>query len=135
MSPTGSPPWAERYDRDLADVFAVQDEIARAVVAAIEPQLYAAEGFRSAAEHPDILDAWDLATRALQHYLAAVTPAGQSGLAQALLEKAIASRSRLRPGAQPAGGLPYVCGPYRLADCRRRSDSGARRAGGDPRRQ
>ena len=42
---TGSHVWAERYDRDLEDVFAVQDEITQAVVAAIEPQLYAAERF------------------------------------------------------------------------------------------
>ena len=44
---TGSHIWAERYDRDLADVFAVQDEITEAIVAAIEPQLYAAENFRA----------------------------------------------------------------------------------------
>jgi TolB-like protein len=36
---TGSHIWAERYDRDLADVFAVQDEITEAIVAAIEPKL------------------------------------------------------------------------------------------------
>src|SRR5207302_11131671 len=42
---TGSHLWAERYDRDLADVFAVQDEITEAIVATIEPQLYAAENF------------------------------------------------------------------------------------------
>ena len=35
---TGSHIWAERYDRKLADVFAVQDEITEAIVAAIEPQ-------------------------------------------------------------------------------------------------
>ncbi len=44
---TGSHIWAERYDRELADVFAVQDEITEAIVAAIEPQLYAAENFRA----------------------------------------------------------------------------------------
>ena len=46
---TGSHIWAERYDRDFADVFAVQDEITEAIVAAIEPQLYAAENFASGA--------------------------------------------------------------------------------------
>src|SRR5204862_2387358 len=40
---TGSQLWAERNDRELTDVFAVQDEITEAIVAAIEPQLYAAE--------------------------------------------------------------------------------------------
>ena len=44
---TGSHIWAERYDRELADVFAVQDEITEAIVGAIEPQLYAAENFRA----------------------------------------------------------------------------------------
>jgi len=43
---TGSHIWAERYDRHLADVFAVQDEITESIVAAIEPQLHAAENFR-----------------------------------------------------------------------------------------
>ena len=46
---TGSHVWAERYDRRLADVFAVQDEITEAIVASIEPQLYAAEHFHSVA--------------------------------------------------------------------------------------
>ena len=46
---TGSHLWAERYDRELADVFAVQDEITEAIVAAIEPQLYAAENFAPSA--------------------------------------------------------------------------------------
>ena len=40
--------WAERYDRQLDDLFAVQDEITENVVASIEPQLYAEEGFRAA---------------------------------------------------------------------------------------
>src|SRR5205807_381241 len=39
----GSHVWAERYDRQLADIFAVQDEITERVVGTIEPQLYAAE--------------------------------------------------------------------------------------------
>jgi TolB-like protein len=60
---TGSHIWAERYDRDLADVFAVQDEITEAIVAAIEPQLYAAENFRAQRKAPDSMDAWDLVMR------------------------------------------------------------------------
>jgi hypothetical protein len=65
---TDSHLWAERYDRDLADVFAVQDEITQAVVAAIEPQLYAAEDFRARRQTPDNMAAWDLVMRALSHY-------------------------------------------------------------------
>src|SRR5205085_2848111 len=44
---TGGHHWAEKYDRELGDIFAVQDEITRSVVAAIEPQLLAAEGVRA----------------------------------------------------------------------------------------
>jgi len=44
---TGQQLWAERYDRRLSDVFAIQDEIAESIVAAIEPQVHAAESFRA----------------------------------------------------------------------------------------
>jgi TolB-like protein len=85
---TGSHIWAERYDRDLADVFAVQDEITEAIVAAIEPQLYAAENFRAQRKPPNSLDAWDLVMRALSHYWRVTRQ--DTIVAQALLEKAIA---------------------------------------------
>jgi TolB-like protein len=84
---TGSHIWAERYDRDLADVFAVQDEITEAIVAAIEPQLYAAENFRARRKPPDSMDAWDLVMRALSHYWRVTRQ--DNLVAQALLEKAI----------------------------------------------
>jgi TolB-like protein/cytochrome c-type biogenesis protein CcmH/NrfG len=85
---TGSHIWAERYDRDLADVFAVQDEITEAIVAAIEPQIYAAENFRARRKPPNSMDAWDLVMRALSHYWRVTRQ--DNVVAQALLEKAIA---------------------------------------------
>ncbi len=84
---TGGHIWAERYDRGLADVFAVQDEITEAIVAAIEPQLYAAENFRAKRKPPDSMDAWDLVMRALSHYWRVTRQ--DNVVAQALLEKAI----------------------------------------------
>ncbi|WP_395712214.1 winged helix-turn-helix domain-containing tetratricopeptide repeat protein [Reyranella sp.] len=84
---TGSHIWAERYDRALADVFAVQDEISQAIVAAIEPQLYAAESSHARRSTPDSLDAWDLVMRALTHYWRVTRQ--DNVVAQALLEKAI----------------------------------------------
>jgi TolB-like protein len=62
---TGNHVWAERYDRDLADIFAVQDEITERVVATIEPELYAAEHFRAQRKPPESLDAWECVMRAL----------------------------------------------------------------------
>jgi TolB-like protein/cytochrome c-type biogenesis protein CcmH/NrfG len=84
---TGSHLWAERYDRNLVDVFAVQDEITQAVVAAVEPQLYAAENFRARRKAPDNMDAWDLVMRALSHYWRVTRQ--DNLVAEALLEKAI----------------------------------------------
>src|SRR5207237_6642446 len=85
---TGRHLWAERYDSDLSDVFAVQDEITQAIVAAIEPQLYAAESFRAQRKPPDSMDAWDLVMRALSHYWRVTRQ--DNVVAQALLEKATA---------------------------------------------
>jgi TolB-like protein len=85
---TGSHIWAERYDRSLGDVFAVQDEITEAIVAAIEPQVYAAENFRAQRKPPDSLDAWDLVMRGLSHFWRVTRQ--DNIVAQALLEKAIA---------------------------------------------
>jgi TolB-like protein/Flp pilus assembly protein TadD len=59
--------WAEHYDRELADVFTVEDEITESVVAAIEPQLYAAEHLRIQSKPPESLDAWGCVIRALWH--------------------------------------------------------------------
>lgn len=84
---TGGHIWAEHYDRELADVFAVQDEITEAIVAAIEPQLYAAESFHAQRKAPESLDAWDLVMRALSHFWRVTRQ--DNVVAQALLEKAI----------------------------------------------
>jgi TolB-like protein/tetratricopeptide (TPR) repeat protein len=85
---SGSQIWAERYDRALLDVFAVQDEITGAVVASIEPQIYAAENFHTKRKPPDSMDAWDLVMRALSHYWRVTRQ--DNVVAQALLEKATA---------------------------------------------
>jgi TolB-like protein len=61
---TGGHHWAERYDRELGDIFAVQDEITRNVVAAIEPRLLAAEGIRTLLRSPNDLGAWERVARA-----------------------------------------------------------------------
>ena len=64
---TGGHHWAERYDRKLGDIFAVQDEITRSVAAAIEPRLLAAEGVRALSRSAEDLGAWDLVARAQTH--------------------------------------------------------------------
>jgi len=64
---TGSQVWAERYDRDLADIFAVQDEITEAVTIAIAPAIADAEQQRAMRKPPGSLDAWAAYQRGLWH--------------------------------------------------------------------
>jgi adenylate cyclase len=79
--------WAERYDRAIDDIFALQDDITLSTVAAIEPSLRHAEIERAKRKRPENLDAYDLVLRA--------TPLADTGMpdgaSQALsfLEKAL----------------------------------------------
>jgi adenylate cyclase len=80
--------WAERYDRALDDVFALQDEITASVVGAMEPSLRQAEIERVKRKRPDSLDAYDFVLRAAP----LVDPPMPDGASQALLllERALA---------------------------------------------
>jgi adenylate cyclase len=60
--------WAERFDRDLSDIFAVQDEITARVTAVIEPALAEAEQQRVLRKPPERLDAWEAYQRGLWHF-------------------------------------------------------------------
>ena len=59
--------WAERYDREIERVFAVQDEITLAVVTAIHPAVSDAEFRRAMRKPPESLGAWELYQRGLWH--------------------------------------------------------------------
>jgi adenylate cyclase len=65
---TGNHVWAERYDRELADIFDLQDEMTATIVGAIEPELGGAERARAKRKPPDNLDAWDRYQRGLWHF-------------------------------------------------------------------
>jgi adenylate cyclase len=60
--------WAERYDRDLADIFAVQDQITEAVTIAIIPAIAEAEQRRAVRKPPGSPDAWAAYQRGLWHF-------------------------------------------------------------------
>jgi TolB-like protein/Flp pilus assembly protein TadD len=64
---TGIQVFAGTYDVDLADFFTLQDQIAEAVVAAIEPRLYVAEHERFKTRPPESLDAWGFVMKAMPH--------------------------------------------------------------------
>lgn len=60
--------WVEYYDRELTDIFAVQDEITAAVAASIEPSIAAREYEHAKQKPPESLDAWEAYHRGMWHY-------------------------------------------------------------------
>lgn len=66
---SGAHVWAEHFDRELADVFAVQDEITQNVAGAIQPRLISAEAERARIKPPESMAAWDYAVRGRWHVL------------------------------------------------------------------
>jgi TolB-like protein/Flp pilus assembly protein TadD len=64
---SGTHVWAERYDGDLQDIFALQDEITESIAAAVAPQFISAEARRVERNKPESFDAWDCAIRGNWH--------------------------------------------------------------------
>ena len=62
---SGNHIWAERYDRDMSDIFELQDEITRTISAAVEPELSSTERGRALTKPTENLGAWDLFQRGL----------------------------------------------------------------------
>ena len=84
---TGAHVWAERYDRNSADIFALQDEITLSVIGAIEPSLRLAEVERAKRKRPDSLDAYDLVLQAIPDVYSRMPEPSKRALV--LLERAI----------------------------------------------
>ncbi len=64
---TGKHVWAERYDRELEDIFAVQDEVTEQIVGAVAPEFLSFEARRAQGKDPAHLDAWDCVMRGRWH--------------------------------------------------------------------
>jgi adenylate cyclase len=60
--------WADRFERDLTDIFALQDEVTAAVVSAIQPKLLQTEIATATRRRPENLTAYDFYLRAMQQY-------------------------------------------------------------------
>ena len=59
--------WAGRYDRELTDIFSVQDEITHSIVATVAPEMLEAEMQLVRRKEPQALGAWECAMRAQWH--------------------------------------------------------------------
>jgi adenylate cyclase len=123
---TGSQIWAERYDRDVQEIFALQDEITTAIVKAIIPVISDAELGRILRKPPGSLDAWEAYQRGLWHMekhnaadhtranellsraiaLDAAFAAAYSTLAELIIREGVQFSTRpLHEAAQTASGL------------------------------
>jgi adenylate cyclase len=65
---TGAHLWADRFERDLTDVFALQDEVTIAVISAIQPKMLQTEIEMATRRRPDNLTAYDFFLRSMQQY-------------------------------------------------------------------
>jgi adenylate cyclase len=100
---TGAHIWADRFERDLTDVFALQDELTVALVSAIEPKLLQTEIAVAARRRPENLTAYDYYLRAMQqHYLAT-----HEGLVEAL--RLVHRALELDPRFSAAAALAALC--------------------------
>jgi adenylate cyclase len=93
---TGVHVWADRYDRNLADIFAIQDEITQAVASAIAPAIIDAERQRAVRKLPENLDAWEAHQRGMWH-MSKNDPA-ENELARTFFQRAIDLDPNYAPG-------------------------------------
>jgi adenylate cyclase len=104
---TGTHLWAERYDRALDDVFAIQDDITESVIGCIQPEVYAAEHERLKRKPPQRLDAWESFVRGMFLYSQHSDTSTKEALT--MLDRAV----ELDPGYAQAHGLRAVCLAWR----------------------
>lgn len=93
--------WAERYDRQIEDIFDLQDEMSQTIAGAVEPELSAAERDRVLCKPPENLGAWECYQRGLWNMWLYEKSANLE--AESLLRRA----TELDPGFAPA--YAYAC--------------------------
>src|SRR5436305_7740380 len=128
--------WAERYDLALADVFAIQDEIAERVVAAIEPELLKSESRLAVARHTGHMTAWDIVRQGMWHFHK-VTRDGHR-TARDLFRRACATDPDLSEahswlGRVSAGIIAYGWSDDAISDGREGTNAATRAVALDPR--
>jgi adenylate cyclase len=107
---TGAHIWADRFERDLTDIFALQDEVTVAVVSAIEPKLLQTEIAMATRRRSENLTAYDCFLRAVQQYYSMT----REGFAEAIR---LAHRAlELDPRFGLAAALAGVCHTQNVLD-------------------
>jgi len=106
--------WARSYDRALADIFSVQDEITQTIVGAIEPELGRAERERARIRQRHSIDAWSIYQRGMGHLFQYTK--NDLALARALFENAIALDPDLGPAYSAIAEAYYYEVVYGFAE-------------------
>src|SRR5262249_15193973 len=90
---TGAHRWAERYDRELHDVFAVQDEVVRAIVTTLAAHVNRAETERALLKPPAAWDAYEYFLRGAESFFMHMSRRTKASLYEArrLLEQSLAT--------------------------------------------
>ena len=107
---TGGHLWAERFDRDLTDIFAVQDDVTQHIVGALALNLTEGDQQRLATEHTDNLEAYDCFLRGREQ-LWRFTRGDKTSQARELLQRAIELDPKFAPAyafLAIAHGLDYI---------------------------
>jgi TolB-like protein len=100
---TGAHIWVDKFERDMTDIFALQDEVTLAVVSAIQPKLFQAEIAMTTRRRPEDLTAYDLYLRAIQQAVRST----RESLAEAL--RLVQRVLELDPGFAAAAALTGAC--------------------------
>ena len=104
---TGGHLWAERYDRDLSDIFAVQDEVTRTIVGALKVKLTAGEEAERGSRGKISPEVYDLIVRARQVALQLTPEVGARGAPHAgACDRARSERGRSPMRASPSPPSP-----------------------------
>ncbi len=111
---TGLHIWAERYDREIVDIFDIQDEVTQAIVGAIAPEFLSVEAKQARKKDPALLDAWECVMRGR----ALLWKMGRHDAAEAktLFERAIELAPSGEFGTSDLAVVYYLEGYYRWSD-------------------
>jgi adenylate cyclase len=90
---TGHQLWAERFDRKLTDIFDLQEEITRSIVAAIDAKIFLVESVKIARKRPESLAEWELLTKARGQIFEVFNPAVRNDV-QSITDQILAQNNR-----------------------------------------
>ena len=116
---SGNHLWADRYDREITDIFDIQDEITQAIISEVAPEFISAELRKSRQKDPSQLNAWECVMRGRAH----VWKVGREDaeIARKLFEKAIALSPGTGMGASDLALVHYLDAFYGWSESREQS--------------